>query len=165
MRSRAFIWIPKDVQRNLHRKNIWKTKRKNNRRRDYCTPNLLPYSYKDISALLFFTFEVIYLRNTYIYTETKKLIKKYGTRDPFEIMDQMNIVIGETSRYKTLKGYCFMNCKTIHSTIWRIIQNTRPICLLPICWLKMRKSNIWFRTRPSLSYADGDSEQFPGEIK
>ena len=54
------------------------------------------------------------MRNTYIYTETKKLIKKYGTRDPFEIMDQMNIVVGETSRYKTLKGYCFMSCKTIY---------------------------------------------------
>ena len=82
-----------------------------------------------------------------IWAETKKLIKKYGTRDPFEIMDQMNIVIGETSRYKTLKGYCFMNCKTIHSTIWRIIQNTRPICLLPIFWLMMRRSKIWFRTK------------------
>jgi len=57
------------------------------------------------------------LRNTYIYTETKKLIKKYGTRDPFEIMDQMNIVVGETSRYKTLKGYCFMSCKTIYVMI------------------------------------------------
>ena len=43
------------------------------------------------------------MRNTYIYTETKKLIKKYGTRDPFEIMDQMNIVVGETSRYKTIE--------------------------------------------------------------
>ncbi|MGN8964146.1 ImmA/IrrE family metallo-endopeptidase [Bariatricus sp. HCP28S3_D3] len=51
------------------------------------------------------------------YTETKKLIKKYGTRDPFEIMDQMNIVVGETSRYKTLKGYCFMSCKTIYVMI------------------------------------------------
>ena len=52
------------------------------------------------------------MRNTYIYTETKKLIKKYGTRDPFEIMDQMNIVVGETSRYKTLKGYCFLGKDT-----------------------------------------------------
>ena len=57
------------------------------------------------------------MRNTYIYTETKKLIKKYGTRDPFEIMDQMNIVVGETSRYKALKGYCFMSCKTIYVMI------------------------------------------------
>ena len=57
------------------------------------------------------------MRNTYIYTETKKLIKKYGTRDPFEIMDQMNIVVGETSKYKTLKGYCFMSCKTIYVMI------------------------------------------------
>ena len=52
-----------------------------------------------------------------IWAETKKLIKKYGTRDPFEIMDQMNIVVGETSRYKTLKGYCFMSCKTIYVMI------------------------------------------------
>ncbi len=99
----------------------------NNRRRDYCTPNLLPYSYKDISALLFFTFEVIYLRNTYIYTETKKLIKKYGTRDPFEIMDQMNIVVGETSRYKTLKGYCFMSCKTIYVMISSFLSEEKMI--------------------------------------
>ena len=75
------------------------------------------FSYKDISALFIFTFKVIYLRNTYIYTETKKLIKKYDTRDPFEIIDQMNIVVGETSRYKTLKGYCFMSCKTIYVMI------------------------------------------------
>ena len=32
-------------------------------------------------------------------------------------MDQMNIVVGETSRYKTLKGYCFMSCKTIYVMI------------------------------------------------
>ena len=57
------------------------------------------------------------MRNSYIYTETKKLIKKYGTRNPFEIMDQMNIVVGKTSRYKTLKGYCFMSCKTIYVMI------------------------------------------------
>jgi hypothetical protein len=45
------------------------------------------------------------------------LYKKYGTRDPFEIMDQMNIVVGETSRYQRLKGYCFMSCKTIYVMI------------------------------------------------
>ena len=57
------------------------------------------------------------MRNTYIYTETNKLIRKYGTRDPFEIMDQMHIVVGETSRYQKLKGYCFMSCKTIYVMI------------------------------------------------
>ena len=55
------------------------------------------------------------MRNTYIYTETNKLIKKYGTRNPFEIMEQMHIVVGETSRYQ--KGYCFMSCKTIYVMI------------------------------------------------
>ena len=57
------------------------------------------------------------MRNTYIYTETNKLIKKYGTRNPFEIMEQMHIVVGETSRYQKLKGYCFMSCKTIYVMI------------------------------------------------
>lgn len=57
------------------------------------------------------------MRNTYIYTETSKLIKKFGTRDPFEIMDQMHIVVMESSRYQKLKGYCFMSCKTIYVMI------------------------------------------------
>ena len=57
------------------------------------------------------------MRNTYIYTETTKLIKKFGTRDPFEIMDQMHIVVMESSRYQKLKGYCFMSCKTIYVMI------------------------------------------------
>ena len=57
------------------------------------------------------------MRNTYIYTKTAKLIKKFGTRDPFEIMDQMHIVVMESSRYQKLKGYCFMSCKTIYVMI------------------------------------------------
>jgi len=85
------------------------------------------------------------LRNTYIYTETTKLIKKFGTRDPFEIMDQMHIVVMESSRYQKLKGYCFMSCKTIYvmissflseedDTLYNMTDNTeyQAICLLPI---------------------------------
>lgn len=55
--------------------------------------------------------------NHYIYTEVERLVRKYKTRDPFEIMDNMNIIVGESSRFKNLKGYCFMSCKTIYVMI------------------------------------------------
>ena len=60
---------------------------------------------------------MIYLGNNYIYTEVGKLIKRFKTRDPFELLDCMNIVVGETSNFKKLKGYCFMSCQTIHVMI------------------------------------------------
>lgn len=57
------------------------------------------------------------MRNGYIYNETEKLVKKFRTRDPFEILEGMHIVVGETSRYQKLKGYCFMSCQTIYVMI------------------------------------------------
>ena len=60
---------------------------------------------------------MIYLGNNYIYTEVGKLIKRFKTRDPFELLDCMNIVVGETSNFKKLKGYCFMSCQTIYVMI------------------------------------------------
>lgn len=55
--------------------------------------------------------------NKYIYTEVEKLVRRFKTRDPFELLDCMNIVVGETSKYKKLKGYCFMSCQTIYVMI------------------------------------------------
>ena len=52
--------------------------------------------------------------NSYIYTKVEKLVKRFKTRDPFELLDCMNVVVGETSNYKKLKGYCFMSCQTIY---------------------------------------------------
>lgn len=60
---------------------------------------------------------MIYLGNNYIYTEVGKLIKRFKTRDPFELLDCMNIVVRETSNFKKLKGYCFMSCQTIYVMI------------------------------------------------
>jgi len=57
------------------------------------------------------------LKNGYIYDETQKLIRKYKTRDPFKIMDAMHIIVGETSNFQKLKGFCFMSCKTIYVQI------------------------------------------------
>ena len=55
--------------------------------------------------------------NSYIYTKVEKLVKRFKTRDPFELLDCMNVVVGETSNYKKLKGYCFMSCQTIYVMI------------------------------------------------
>lgn len=46
--------------------------------------------------------------NQRIYTRAKKLIKKYGTRDPFEILEQMhvNVVFSQAYSESGLKGYC-----------------------------------------------------------
>lgn len=57
------------------------------------------------------------MKNGYIYDETQKLIRKYKTRDPFKIMDEMHIIVGETSSFQKLKGFCFMSCKTIYVRI------------------------------------------------
>lgn len=57
------------------------------------------------------------MKNGYIYDETQKLIRKYKTRDPFKIMDDMHIIVGETSSFQKLKGFCFMSCKTIYVRI------------------------------------------------
>lgn len=38
-------------------------------------------------------------------------------RDPFKIMDDMHIIVGETSNFQKLKGFCFMSCKTIYVQI------------------------------------------------
>lgn len=55
--------------------------------------------------------------NSYIYKEVERLVRKFKTRDPFEILDGMNVVVGETNRYQKLKGYCFMSCQTIYIMI------------------------------------------------
>ena len=57
------------------------------------------------------------MKNGYIYDETQKLIRKYKTSDPFKIMDDMHIIVGETSSFQKLKGFCFMSCKTIYVQI------------------------------------------------
>ena len=44
----------------------------------------------------------------------EKLAKRFKTRDPFQILEGLNVVVGETDRYEKLKGYCFMSCQTIY---------------------------------------------------
>ncbi len=55
--------------------------------------------------------------NDRIYQKVQKLVRRFDTRDPFEILEGLNVVVQETSRYKSLKGYCFSSCQTIYVMI------------------------------------------------
>ncbi len=52
--------------------------------------------------------------NQYIYQSVEKLIKRFHTRDPFELLEALNVVVSETDSFKHLKGYCFTSCQTIY---------------------------------------------------
>ena len=55
--------------------------------------------------------------SNYIYDKVGKLFKKYHTRNPFDILEQMNVVVKESSNYHNLKGYCLVSCKTTYVVI------------------------------------------------
>ena len=55
--------------------------------------------------------------NRYIFQAVDKLIKKFKTRNPFELLDALNVVVQESDAYKDLKGYCFLSCKTVYVII------------------------------------------------
>lgn len=57
------------------------------------------------------------MRSIYIHEEVEKLILRFQSRDPFEILEGLKVVVGESDRYKKLKGYCFISCKTIYVMI------------------------------------------------
>lgn len=55
--------------------------------------------------------------NDYIYKQVQRLVKKYHTRDPFEILENTNVIVVESDKYETLKGYCFMSCQSTYTVI------------------------------------------------
>ena len=59
-------------------------------------------------------YKMIYVESYKDGGKVEKLVKKFKTRDPFEILEEMNVIVGETDRYEKLKGYCFMSCQTIY---------------------------------------------------
>mgnify|MGYP002801239688 FL=1 len=58
---------------------------------------------------------MIDLTSDYINKKVNDLIRKYKTRDPIELLEALGAVVGETSAYSRLKGYCFMSCQTIYA--------------------------------------------------
>lgn len=57
------------------------------------------------------------MKNDFIFDRVDKLIGKYRTRNPLTILEQMNVIVDETSRYEKLKGYCFLSCQIFYVMI------------------------------------------------
>lgn len=49
-----------------------------------------------------------------IFQSINALVDKYHTRDPFELLEHLHVVVKESDSYKSLKGYCLMSCRTIY---------------------------------------------------
>lgn len=57
--------------------------------------------------------------NLDIYEDAERLAKRYGTRDPFELLDAMNVVVKFTDKFPKdgLKGFCTFINKTRYVVI------------------------------------------------
>ena len=55
--------------------------------------------------------------SNYIFQSVEKLVKRHKTRDPFELLKALNVVVQETDQYTHLKGYCLLCCKTFYVVI------------------------------------------------
>ena len=63
--------------------------------------------------------EVTSVRNDYIFGQVNKIIDKYCTRDPFELLDAMGVIMVFSRKYSAdgLKGYCLLANRTTYVVI------------------------------------------------
>ncbi len=47
--------------------------------------------------------------SSYLFDAADRLVRKYKTRDPFEILEAMKVTVSETDAFRHLKGYCFLS--------------------------------------------------------
>ena len=57
------------------------------------------------------------MRCDYIYGQAERLAREYQTRDPFELLEALGVIVRETSRYQNLKGYCFTSCQSTYTML------------------------------------------------
>ena len=52
--------------------------------------------------------------SSYIFETVNRLIRRYKTRDPFEILEAMHVDVSETDAFRRLKGYCFLSNRFLY---------------------------------------------------
>ena len=59
------------------------------------------------------------MRNTVIYDEAARLTEKFGTRDPFALLDALGVRVLMSGAYRAegLKGYCYMANRSTFAVI------------------------------------------------
>ena len=59
------------------------------------------------------------LMNDRIFLETERLTRRYGTRDPFELLDSLNVVVKFSTAFSRdgLKGFCTIMNRTRYVVI------------------------------------------------
>ena len=55
--------------------------------------------------------------SNYVYDQVAKLVRRFHTRDPFELLEAMHVVIRESDQFQSLKGFCFLSCRTTYVVI------------------------------------------------
>lgn len=57
------------------------------------------------------------MAKSYIYEEVERVVKKCHSRNPFDILSSMNVIVKESSSYQKLKGYCFSVNRSVYVII------------------------------------------------
>ena len=52
--------------------------------------------------------------SNYIYKKVQQLSARFKTRDPFEILSGLHVIVSESDRFTQLKGFCFISCRTTY---------------------------------------------------
>ena len=53
----------------------------------------------------------------YIYRKVSHLVSRWHTRDPFELLDCLHVVVSRSDRFHQLKGFCLISCRTAYVVI------------------------------------------------
>lgn len=105
--------------------------------------------------------------NHYIFESVEKLVKKFKTRDPFQILKKMNVVVLETDKYKNLKGYCFLSCRTIYVVINTFLteEEKRIVAAHELGHIVLHKKLLQFAPmRDMMLYNHSDSTEYEANL-
>ena len=51
------------------------------------------------------------------YKTALSLVSRYKTRDPFEIMECRHVIVEESDRFSSLKGFCMISNRIVYAIL------------------------------------------------